>query len=172
MPVPNLIVVMGVSGCGKSTIGKALAEELDIPFFDGDDFHPPANRRKMENGVALNDEDRSPWLAAICTHAKTLLEQDQSLVVACSALKRIYRDQLRMVEPKPLFVHLHAPQKVIAKRQVNRTGHFMPPGLLPSQYQTLESTSDEPDAIEVSGDQPLAKAIESVIASVNAKLHR
>ena len=172
MPTSILIVVMGVSGCGKSTIGKALAERLGMAFFDGDDFHPAANRQKMENGTPLNDNDRAPWLAAICTHANELLQRDKSLIVACSALKRAYREHLRSVDPKPLFVHLHAPQEIIAERQAARPGHFMPPGLLPSQYETLESASDEPDVIEVSVDQPLAKAVESAVASVNAKLHR
>ena len=172
----GLIVMMGVSGCGKSTLGTALAERLNVPFVDGDDLHPEPNKQKMASGVPLNDSDRKPWLQAICdTAEQTLGEQhgsqpasDRSLeqqgrpnaiVVACSALKAAYRDQLRSISSPVAFVHLHAPQTVISERQANRPGHFMPPKLLASQYNTLESPTGEPNVIEVSVEHTIPEIL-------------
>jgi gluconokinase len=154
---------MGVSGCGKSTIGTAIASALGIPFADGDDFHSESNRQKMSSGQSLTDADRTPWLSSIANHATQTLEQDKSLVVACSALKKSYRDQLRLVPFDVRFVHLHAPQSVIAARQANRPGHFMPAGLLTSQYQTLEPTDNEPDVLSLSVERDIDTTVESAL---------
>src|SRR5436190_7655090 len=119
-----LVVAMGVSGSGKSTVGAALAQRLRVPFADADDFHPPANVAKMTAGHALDDDDRYPWLEAI---GEWLVEhREAGGVMSCSALKRKYRDQLRHHVPGVEFLHLHGSPEVIARRQASRPGHFMP----------------------------------------------
>jgi len=133
------IVVMGVSGSGKSTVGAALAQRLRVPYGDADDFHPPANIEKMSAGRPLDDDDRRPWLEAI---GRWLQEHDAG-VVTCSALKRSYRDLLRESRPDVVFVHLHGDREVIARRQATRPGHFMPAALLDSQFDTLEPLEDD-----------------------------
>lgn len=145
------IVVMGVSGTGKSTVGAALAETLGLAFCDADDLHPPENRAKMAAGQPLNDQDRWPWLDAV---AGAMCRSD-GVVMACSALRKAYRDRLRQGVGADLrFVHLSATPEVIAARLAARQGHFMPPALLQSQFATLESPSAE-EALIVSVDQPL-----------------
>ncbi|MEJ8278540.1 gluconokinase [Pseudonocardia spirodelae] len=140
-----LVVVMGVSGSGKSTVGAALADALGVPFTDADGLHPAANVAKMESGVPLTDDDRRPWLDAVgaelAGHAGT------GLVVACSALRRAYRDRLRSHAPATVFVHLCGDRTVLGERITGRSGHFMPPALLDSQLDTLEPlTADEAGA--------------------------
>lgn len=137
-----VIVVMGVSGSGKTTVGKLLAERLGWQFRDGDDFHPPANVAKMRSGTPLTDEDRRPWLLAIQTFMRQFRADGQSAVVACSALKESYRDLLLRTEPWVRFVHLHGSRDLIAQRMQARAGHFMPPALLDSQLATLEPPMD------------------------------
>src|SRR3954471_18182481 len=130
------IVVMGVSGSGKSTVGAALAQRLRVPFADADDFHPPANVAKMTAGEALTDDDRYPWLEAI---GQWLAERCESgAVMSCSALKRKYRDQLRRHCADVVSLHLSVSPEVIGRRQASRPGHFMPASLLASQFETLE----------------------------------
>lgn len=132
-----LIVVMGVSGCGKSTVGLALAERLGVHFIDGDALHPLANIQKMAQGIALEDSDRWPWLADV---GRTLRDhKDSGLVIACSALKRSYRNVIRWEAPRTIFLHAHGPASVIRSRMSARAGHFMPATLLASQLDTLES---------------------------------
>lgn len=148
-PKNPLVVTMGVSGSGKSTIGKALAARLGVPYADADDFHPPANVRKMSQGVPLNDEDRAPWLDAIADwlarHARS--GGGSGGVVSCSALKRRYRDRLREGSDDLFFVHLDGSEALLAERISGRTGHFMPGSLLRSQLDTLERLQpDEPGA--------------------------
>lgn len=135
------VVVMGVSGTGKSTVGRALADELGLPFVEGDDLHPAANVAKMSAGVPLTDEDRAPWLDVIATHLA------DPVVVACSALKRAYRDRLRRVAPDLALVYLHGSRELLATRMAGRDGHFMPTTLLDSQLATLEEPTPEEDAI-------------------------
>ena len=131
-----LVVAMGVSGSGKSTVGAALAQRLRVPFADADDFHPPANITKMTEGHALDDHDRHPWLETIGEWL--LAHESTGGVMSCSALKRKYRDQLRHHAPTTEFLHLHGTPEVIARRQASRPGHFMPASLLHSQFATLE----------------------------------
>jgi carbohydrate kinase (thermoresistant glucokinase family) len=135
-PAPPLrLVVMGVSGSGKTTLGQALAEALGLPFRDGDDLHPPANRDRMRAGIALGDADRWPWLDRVAR----ALRDEAPVVVACSALRRAYRDRLRAGAGGPVvFLHLAGDRGLIAARLAARRGHFMPPALLDSQIATLE----------------------------------
>lgn len=125
---------MGVSGSGKSTIGQLLAQRLDRPFVDADDLHPAANKAKMAAGIALDDDDRRPWLDAVGAR----LADDPAPVVACSALRRAYRDRLRAAAPATIFVHLAGAEAVIAERLAHRHHEYMPASLLDSQYATLE----------------------------------
>ncbi|HEU0257013.1 MAG TPA: gluconokinase [Microbacteriaceae bacterium] len=149
--VPPLVVVMGVSGSGKSTVGEALAGRLGVRFVDGDDLHPASNVAKMAAGHPLTDDDRWPWLARI---GGALADaRETGLVVACSALKKSYRDVILAKEPRSFFVHLAGPRRVLESRLGARHGHFMPPSLLDSQLATLEPLRDEPGAaVDISGD--------------------
>jgi carbohydrate kinase (thermoresistant glucokinase family) len=130
------VAVMGVSGSGKSTVGELIATRLGATFIDGDLLHPKANVAKMESGTPLNDEDRKPWLEMI---GHRFADADgHSLVIACSALKRAYRDIIRAAAPGVRFVLLHGPAELLAERLEHRRGHFMPSSLLASQLATLE----------------------------------
>lgn len=133
---------MGVSGSGKSTVGRMLAERLGWEFRDGDTFHPPANVAKMRSGTPLNDEDRRPWLLAIQAFMRETQQHGQDAVVACSALKQSYRDLLLQGEPWVRFLHLHGSRELIATRMQARQGHFMPATLLDSQMATLETPAN------------------------------
>lgn len=136
-----IFYVMGVSGCGKSTIGKMLAKSFAIPFFDGDDYHPEANVQKMANGNPLNDNDRKGWLKSLNSLAKG--NQEKGAVIACSALKEIYRLQLEQnIAPQTNFVYLKGTFDEIFERLQQRKEHFMPADLLKSQFDTLEIPED------------------------------
>ena len=156
------IVVMGVSGSGKSTVGAALAQRLRIPFADADDFHPAANVAKMTSGQALNDDDRYPWLEAI---GEWLAQhRGDGGVMSCSALKRKYRDQIRRHCPDVEFLHLSGSQEVIGKRQASRPGHFMPASLLASQFDTLEPLEPDERGITVDVDQNIDSIVDNYVA--------
>ena len=160
------IVVMGVSGSGKSTVGAALAQRLRVPFADADDFHPPANIAKMTAGEALDDDDRYPWLEAI---GQWLARQNgDGGVMSCSALKRKYREQLRGHCPETLFVHLSGSPEVIGRRQASRPGHFMPASLLASQFETLEPLEADERGTTIDVDQDIDSIVENYVASTNA----
>ncbi|TKG70918.1 gluconokinase [Prauserella endophytica] len=157
MSTAGSLVVMGVSGCGKTTVGRLLAEELRAGFVDADDLHSDEARAKMAAGVPLTDADREPWLARVASRVAANAARGRRLVVACSALRRRYRDALRAGAGVPLeFVHLHGDASLIASRMADREGHFMPADLLPSQLATLEPLeADEPGStIDIAGDPP------------------
>jgi gluconokinase len=143
-----IIILMGVSGSGKTTIGRLLAQGLSWPFSDGDDFHPQANIDKMKTGIPLTDDDRDVWLATLRQHIDTLVHGHRSAVLACSALKQKYRDRLGGDQPEVRFVYLKGDYELIRRRLLARRGHFMPAGLLKSQFQTLEEPADAP-AIDI-----------------------
>jgi gluconokinase len=143
----GLYVVMGVAGSGKSTIGAGLARALDVPFIDGDDLHPAANVERMAAGIPLTDEDRGPWLRAIAACLRDAKRVGQGLVVACSALKRRYRDLLRTAGDAAVrFVYLKGNRTLIAERMTQRRGHYMPAALLDSQLAALEEPAPDEDA--------------------------
>ena len=150
---PPLLVVMGVSGSGKSAVGAALAQRLQEPFADADDLHPAANIAKMSAGEALDDDDRYPWLEAIGEWLAG--HEPGGGVVGCSALRRKYRDQLRHHAPQVRFVHLDGSREVIARRQASRPGHFMPSSLLTSQFATLERLGPDEDGLVIDVDQSI-----------------
>ena len=131
-------VVMGVSGCGKSTVGRALAAANGVPFVEGDQFHPQANVDKMSAGIALNDDDRAGWLLTLQAQIRDAQQRDAGLVISCSALKRRYRDLLRQGDPALRFAHLNGPKELIAARMQARVDHYMPTSLLDSQFRDLE----------------------------------
>ncbi len=156
------VVVMGVSGSGKSTVGAALAQRLRVPFADADDFHPPANIKKMTAGQPLNDDDRYPWLEAIGEWLA--VRCGDGGVMSCSALKRKYRDQLRRHCPEAVFLHLAGSLEVIGRRQSSRPGHFMPASLLASQFETLEPLESDEAGVTVDVDQDIDGIVETYLA--------
>ncbi|RKG97089.1 gluconokinase [Corallococcus sp. CA053C] len=137
-----VIIVMGVSGTGKSTVGQALADRLGWSFEDADDLHSPESRRKMASGTPLTDADRQPWLVLLRARLEKALTQGEDLVLAFSALKRAYRERLSVDASRERWVYLHAPAAVIQARLQERVGHFMPPALLPSQLGAMEPPED------------------------------
>jgi gluconokinase len=161
--MPLAIVVMGVSGCGKSTVGTRLAQRLGATFLDADDFHPPANVERMRQGIALTDAERAPWLDAL---AARLAAADESVVLACSALKRSYRDALRKGAPALTLVHLTGSPALLAERIGARPGHYMPPTLLPSQLATLEPPGADEHAITLD----VAATTEALVADIRKQL--
>jgi gluconokinase len=163
---PCALVVMGVSGSGKSTIADRLAARLGWRYEDGDQFHPPANVAKMSAGHPLTDEDRWPWLQAIADEIDRLSEAGQRAVIACSALKRSYRDILVHGRDDVRIVFLNGTQDLIAKRLAARKGHFMPPGLLASQFKTLEPPQPGERPITVSIDAPVETIVDDIIGQL------
>ena len=154
------IILMGVSGCGKSTIGHRLADALGRPFLEGDDFHPPSNVKKMAQGIPLQNVDRKAWIEALCAAAN----RQPTAVIACSALNETVRDWINTgLSRSPIYIWLTAPEAVLAKRLAARTGHFFDPTLLRSQFEALQA----PQAvIQISVDQP----IEAVLRDVQSAL--
>jgi gluconokinase len=158
--MPSSIVVMGVSGSGKSTVGAALAQRLRVPFADADDLHPAANIAKMSRGEALNDQDRYPWLELV---GEWLAVHEDGGVMSCSALKRKYRDQIRHHAPRVRFVLLEGTRAMIAARQASRPGHFMPASLLTSQFATLEPLEPDEDGIVLKVDQSVDQIVQGYV---------
>ena len=138
MPAMQRVCVMGVSGAGKTVVGTLLADALGVPFLEGDALHPPENVRRMAQGIPLTDDDRRGWLAAIADRIADARRTNGGLVVACSALKRAYRDVLRAADDELRFVHLTGDAAVIRQRMGQRAGHYMPASLFDSQLATLE----------------------------------
>jgi gluconokinase len=166
---PAAIIVMGVSGSGKSTIGALLAEALGWPFADADGFHPAANVAKMAAGQPLTDADRGPWLDAIAAHIGASRTAEQPVVVACSALRRMYRERLRAGHGDLIFLHLAGAPEVIAARQAARQGHFMPPSLMASQFATLEDPAEEADAVTVSVQASPHEVVGNILSSLGER---
>ncbi len=149
----TVVVVMGVSGCGKTTIGQGLAEYLDCPFYDGDNFHPPENIAKMSSGTPLNDDDREPWLRRLHSMITDHLARDETAVIACSALKKKYRNLLRGNIKGVLFIYLKGNFDLIWQRMTARQGHYMRAEMLQSQFAALEEPdNDEGFAIDIACD--------------------
>ena len=142
-------IIMGVCGCGKTTAGAALAARLGVPFLEGDAYHPAANVEKMSAGIALDDGDRSGWLATLKSEIAAAKARGEGLVLACSALKRRYRDLLREADPDLRFVHLDGAPALIAQRMLARTAHFMPTSLLDSQLRDLEPLDPDERGLRV-----------------------
>ncbi|WP_275791305.1 gluconokinase [Pararhizobium gei] len=166
MAKPTRIVIMGVSGCGKSSVGEALATAIGDRYIDGDDMHLPASIAKMQAGKPLEDSDRWPWLDRI---GETLAMAGNTTIVGCSALKRIYRDRIRKdAGGGVLFVHLSGPKEVIAQRMKARPGHLMPASLVDSQFATLEPPTADEASVTVAINQPLAAVVSMVTASIAA----
>jgi gluconokinase len=160
---------MGVSGSGKSTIAAALAERLGWTFEDGDRFHPPSNVAKMSAGHPLTDEDRWPWLKAIADEIDRVCEAGGQVVMACSALKRAYRDILVHGRDDIRIVFLDGSQTLIADRLGRRKGHFMPPGLLDSQFRTLQPPQADERPFTVSIDAPVEAIVDNIVAQVTGR---
>jgi gluconokinase len=159
-----IIIVMGVSGAGKTTVGRLLAEDLTWPFFEGDDFHPPANVAKMSEGIPLTDEDRWPWLDSLRKLISGLVAEGQDAVIACSALKQAYRDRLQQSDNEVVFAYLKGNYETIADRLAVRQDHFMSPDLLAPQFSTLE----EPQIVLTVGiDQGPSAIVRAVKEGLN-----
>jgi len=162
-----LVVVMGVSGSGKSTIGATLAQRLALPFLDADDYHPPANVEKMSGGVPLTDEDRWPWLAALGLAMRAEATRDGGVVAACSALKRAYRQRLSQEVDLPMvFVLLDGDRDLLLGRLRARKGHYMPASLLDSQLGDLEHPADDEPVLTLSVDQDVDVLVEDAILTL------
>lgn len=158
------IVVMGVCGCGKSTVGIELAKRLGMPFIDADDLHPAANIAKMSQSVPLNDDDRWPWLDIVGKELAAQVAESGGAVAACSALRQAYRDRITTAAGQPvLFVHLAGSFELISDRLNARGGHFMPPALLKSQFETLETPNANELAIEVDIELGVDQIVDRVV---------
>jgi gluconokinase len=169
----TVLVIMGVSGSGKTTIGQALARRLNFEFIEGDEFHSRANREKMHQGLPLNDADRKPWLEALRSRIVAMLARRGNAVLTCSALRQSYRDVLSM--PGVKFIYLRVSASVVRERLAKRRGHFFNPALLESQFATLEEPQD---AVVVDGDAPDLDVTQQIIrglaaaATAEARAHR
>jgi len=161
------IILMGVSSCGKSSVGAAVAKALGAKFIDGDDLHPRANIQKMAGGTPLNDEDRAPWLERLNDAAYSLVHKQETGLIVCSALKRRYRDRLRDGNPSLAFLFLDGEFELVRERMQSRAGHFMPVSLLRSQFDALERPGeDETDVLRVDISSPFEQVVEQCIAAI------
>lgn len=165
-PARRIVVVMGVSGVGKSTVGLGLARALGWVFAEGDDFHSAANVAAMRSGRALTDQDRWPWLAAIGAWMDGQLRAGHDAVVTCSALKRAYRDVLRDGRPEVVFCQVDAPAELVAGRLSTRQGHYMPRSLLPSQLATLEPLAGDEPGVRVSAAGSPEQVVRQAMAAL------
>lgn len=163
-----IVVVMGVSGCGKSTVGQQLATAMGVEFLEGDQLHSTENVARMAAGIALTDDDRQGWLRALASRIGNAHTRGQGLIVSCSALKRTYRDTLRQGAPDLLFVHLQGSPELLTARMASRPGHYMPASLLESQLATLEVPGPDENAQTFDIAISAAAIVAAVMASVPA----
>ena len=161
---PPFIILMGVSGSGKTSVGKALAEDLGWAFYDADDFHPPENVAKMANGIALNDSDRAPWLAALHDLISASLQADRPGVLACSALKASYRQQLLHGNDRVQVVYLMGSYDLIWSRMAERKEHYMKPDMLKSQFVALEQPTD---ALTIDISKPVNDIVREIVSNLS-----
>ncbi len=166
MSRPTAVVVMGVSGSGKTTVAVELARRLGWEFAEGDDHHPPANVAKMRAGIPLDDADREPWLRDLAAWIADREEAGTSCVLTCSALKRRYRDLLRTGNTSVFFTHVDVPEDVLVQRLAQREGHYMPPSLLSSQLAALEPLQDDEAGITVRGTGEPEEVVNAVLAAL------
>jgi len=164
--VGKSIVVMGVCGCGKSTIGEQISKVMGYKFIDGDDLHPKANIIKMSSGKALNDQDRAPWLERIRDAAFSLEQKNETGVIVCSALKKSYREQIRDGNQHVNFIYLDASIDLIMRRMTARKGHFMQTNMVNGQFATLEPPTNEPQVASVDIDGTREQVIERAIKAL------
>jgi gluconokinase len=164
MGKPQAIILMGVSGCGKTAVGQRLSQRLGWPLFDGDDFHPPENIAKMSSGIPLNDDDRGPWLAILHDLIAGHLTNGQSILLACSALKQKYRDQLAEGNAGTNVVHLKGDYNLIFERLQARSEHYMKAEMLRSQFEALEEPAD---ALTID----IAQDVDTIAKEIIAQLH-
>ncbi|MGY4750253.1 gluconokinase [Pannonibacter sp. Q-1] len=158
------IILMGVAGCGKSSVGEAISARTGIAYRDGDDLHPAANVEKMRAGIPLTDDDRWPWLDQVGRE----LADKAPLIIGCSALKRVYRDRIRALAGGPVtFVHLAGSRDLIAGRMAQRTGHYMPLSLLDSQFAALELPQPDEGALTADISQPLDALVDGIVKGLN-----
>ena len=155
------MVVMGVAGCGKSAVGLLMGRQLGLPLVEGDDFHPASNIQKMQQGVALTDEDRVDWLKTL---GAELARHPDGVVLTCSALKKAYRDSLREATAGLHFVHLSITEAESLRRVGQRPGHFYPPSLVSSQFAALQDPAGEPNVLTLDGDAQLVKLAQDAVA--------
>ncbi|MBL0945830.1 MAG: gluconokinase [Hydrogenophaga sp.] len=158
-PVPTRLVVMGVAGCGKSSLGQHGARALGLPLLEGDDFHPAANVAKMRSGIALSDDDRAAWLDTL---AEQLALRPEGVVLTCSSLKRRYRDRLRAAAPGLRFVFLQLTREQARERVATRPGHLFPVSLVDSQFEALEDPSAEPGVLALDAMRPIPELVSAV----------
>ncbi len=162
----DAIIVMGVTSCGKTSVGEKLAEGLDAPFIEGDSLHPPANIAKMSGGTALNDDDRWPWLQKI----GEALQGNKAKVASCSSLKKAYREKLSMAAGRPVtFIYLHGSRDLLAARIAARKDHFMPPSLLDSQLATLEPPGQDENALNYNICLPVDEIVSRALAQLTGR---
>ena len=166
IPLPTCIVVMGVSGSGKTTVAERLAERLGCTYEEGDDHHPEANVEKMRAGIPLDDDDRRPWLEELARWIGEREAAAENSVLTCSALKRSYRDLLRAGNSSVWFAHVAVPQDVLAERLQARTGHYMPPSLLTSQLTTLQPLQPDEPGITVSGTGEPDEVVDEIVEAL------
>ncbi|MEO7447871.1 MAG: gluconokinase, GntK/IdnK-type [Humibacillus sp.] len=168
-PPPDIVIVMGVSGSGKTTIAKGISTVMGWEFAEGDAFHSDANVEKMRSGHPLTDEDRWPWLESIGDWITSKESAGESAVVTCSALRRVYRDLLRRGRPHVRFLHIEAPTDLIHDRMEHRPGHYMPPSLLPSQLAILEPLASDEPGVTVPNEGSPAQVLDRSLAALGLR---
>ena len=158
------VVVMGVTGCGKSAVGTALAKVLNVRYIEGDKLHPPDNVARMARGEPLTDDLRKGWLQAVGERIHAAVESGEGAVAACSALKRIYREKLRAREPGVAFIHLAISPETARKRVAGRRGHYMPASRVDRQFEALEPPAADENALSINAEKPIAEIVEAAMA--------